>query len=107
MQNSFTLHCIPWVAGASLLQDIRVAACASGLLSHEEMGVDDLDQSCHHALALSKGGRAIGCARITPQGRIERIAVMPHEQREQIKTALVEALNDYARQASLLRANAV
>ncbi len=98
MQNPFTLHCIAWQAGASVLQDVRVAACASGVLAAEEMGSDAQDEISRHALALSKGGRAIGCARLTPQGRIERIAVMPHELREQVKKALVEVLSDYAHQ---------
>lgn len=99
--HPFTLHCIAWDDGAPLFQDVRVAACASGLLSHTEIGVDELDEACQHALALSKGGRAIGCARLTPQGRIERIAVMPHEHRLQIKKALIETLSDYARQIGL------
>ncbi len=96
MQNPFTLHCIAWQAGASVLQDVRVAACASGLLNAEEMGSDAQDEISRHALALSKGGRAIGCARLTPDGRIERIAVMPHERREQIEAALIETLSEYA-----------
>lgn len=101
MQNSFTLHCIAWQAGAALFQDVRVAACANGLLSPEEIATDELDEICRHALAVTKGGRAVGCARITPAGRIERIAVLPHEQRSMIEMALLEALSDYAAQAGL------
>jgi len=101
MNTPFTLHCIAWQSGAALLQDVRVAACASGLLDADEIGSDDLDESSRHALALSKGGRAIGCARLTPQGRIERIAVMPHDLRIQIEAALIEMLSDYARQTGL------
>lgn len=101
MQISFTLHCIAWQEGGSLFQDVRVAACASGLLSNTEMGIDALDETSRHALALTKGGRAIGCARLTPTGRIERIAVMQHEQRAQIEIALIELLSDYAHQTGL------
>lgn len=101
MQAQFTLHCIAWQAGGSLFQDVRVAACASGLLNSAEIGVDELDEISRHALALTKGGRAIGCARITPAGHIERIAVMPHEQRAQIETALIELLSDYGHQTGL------
>lgn len=102
MQTTFTLHSIAWEAGASLLLDVRVAACASGLLSPQEIGSDELDEKCRHALVLSKGGRAIGCARITPEGRIERVAVMPHEQRDRIVVALIDTLKDYASHAGLV-----
>jgi len=90
MSTSFTFHCIEWQAGADLFRDVRIAACASGLLDATEMGADDMDEISRHALALTKGGRAIGCARLTPAGRIERIAVMPHEQRDQVENALIE-----------------
>ncbi len=101
MQSVVTLHCIAWSDAATLLQDVRVAVCAIGLLSAEEMPADDVDPLSRHALAVTKGGRAIGCARITPQGCIERIAVMPHEQREQVIAALIGELKDYARHAGL------
>jgi GNAT superfamily N-acetyltransferase len=99
MATSFTLHCIEWQAGAALFQDVRVAACACGLLDAAEMGADDTDEISRHALALGQDGRAIGCARLTPAGCIDRIAVMPHERRDQVESALIEALSDYAKQS--------
>ena len=98
MDNQFTLHCIAWQAGAPLLLEIRVAACEIGLLSLDEVMPDELDGHSRHALVLSKTGRAIGCARLTPEGHIARMAVLPHEQRSQIEVAMIEALNDYARE---------
>jgi hypothetical protein len=62
-----------------------------------------MDDCSRHALVLSKTGRAIGCARLTPQGNIERSAVLPHEQRSQIEAAMIEALNDYARETKLVK----
>ncbi|TAJ76611.1 MAG: GNAT family N-acetyltransferase [Gallionellaceae bacterium] len=101
MPTSFTLHCIEWRAGEPLFQDVRIAACASGLLDAAEMGADDTDEISRHALALTKGGRAIGCARLTPAGRIDRIAVMPHERRDQIESGLIEVLRDHAKQTGV------
>jgi hypothetical protein len=98
MDNQFTLHCIAWQAGAPLLLEIRVAACEIGLLSLDEVMPDEMDERSRHALVLSKTGRGIGCARLTPQGNIVRMAVLPHEQRSQIEAAMIEALNDYARE---------
>ncbi|MDD5300269.1 MAG: hypothetical protein PHD65_07220 [Gallionella sp.] len=96
MQNTFTVHCIPWQAGAPLLQAIRVAASKTGLMDQAKAQADKLDEQCRHALALSKNGDAIGCARITQDGRIERMVVLPHEQRALVETALTEVLNDYS-----------
>ena len=98
MDNQFTLHCIAWQAGAPLLLETRVAACEIGLLKLDEALPDEQDECSRHALVLSKEGRAIGCARITPEGNIARVVVLPHEQRSQIKAAMIEALNDYARE---------
>ena len=58
---------------------------------------DGLDDSCHHALALSTNGEAIGCGRITAKGHIGRVAVLPEWRRKLIGTAILELLVDYAR----------
>ncbi|MBA4382514.1 MAG: hypothetical protein C0406_08115 [Sideroxydans sp.] len=68
------------------------------VISHLDAMADDLDQQVRHAIALSKTGQAIGCARIMSDGRIERIAVLPHEHQVQIKAALIEILKDFAQQ---------
>ena len=107
MDNQYTLHCIAWQAGAPLLLEIRLAACEIGLLSMDELLSDETDDRSRHALALSKTGRAIGCARLTPQGNIERLAVLPHERRAQIEAAIIEVLNDYAREKKRARNSAI
>ena len=96
MQNAFTVHCIPWQAGAPLLQAIRATASKTGLMDQAKVRADKLDEQCRHALALSKNGDAIGCARITQDGQIERMVILPHEQQALIETALIEVLNDYS-----------
>ncbi len=98
MNNIFTVHCIAWQAGATLLQDVRVAASEMGLMDKSEALADKLDEQCRHALALSTSGKAIGCARITQGGHVDRMAVLQHGQRVQIETALIEVLKDYTYQ---------
>ncbi len=80
------------------MQEIRVAASEMGLMGKGDTLTDNLDNQYRHALALSKNGRALGCARLTPNGHIDRIVALPLEQRAQIETALKEVLNDYAQQ---------
>jgi hypothetical protein len=98
MYNQFTLHCIAWNEGAPLLQEVRAAAGKLGILNPKEVQADGLDERCQHGLALSKDGHAIGCMRITPEGCIERMAVLPQEDKKEIEAALMEMLNDYSRE---------
>lgn len=101
MYNQLTLHCITWQAGAPLLQQVRVAACKAGLLTQIEAQPDEMDERCRHILALSKDGKSgIGSARISPNGDIERMVILPRdlesERRILIETAMTELLSDYA-----------
>ncbi|MGC2049570.1 MAG: hypothetical protein WA635_13300 [Gallionella sp.] len=104
MESAFTMHCITWQAGAPLLQEVREKASELGLINQSEAHADELDELFRHALALSKDGRAIGCGRITTDGRIERIIALPNEHREQVEATLIEVLNDFADQIGLVKA---
>lgn len=68
-----------------------------GLLSLAETLMDPEDEQHHHALVLSESGKAIGCARITLDGKVERMAVLLRENSTEIESALKLAamLNAY------------
>ena len=69
----------------------------------EEQGVpeaiehDALDPSCVHVLARWQG-TPVGTGRLTPNGRIGRMAVLPDHRRFGIGSALLEQLLDAARE---------
>jgi hypothetical protein len=65
-----------------------MTAYRMGLLSCEESKCDEYDESANHALILSESGKPLGCARITTDGKAERMAVLPHEKRNEIEAAL-------------------
>ncbi len=88
MQNSFTLHCIPWRARAPLFKEARTTAYKMGLLSRAESQCDKADECSQHALVLSDDGKPIGCARITTDGKAERMTVLSIENRTEIESAL-------------------
>jgi hypothetical protein len=100
MQNSFTVHCVPWESCAPLLNEIRVAASQMRTISHAEALTDGKDGLARHAIAVSTKGQCIGCARLLPGGHVERIAVLPHEHQAQIKAAMIEILDDFAQQSN-------
>ena len=97
MSNPFTVHLITWHDGQPLLRAIREKVFMQEQGVSAELEWDGKDESCHHALALSANGEAIGCGRITPDGHIGRVAVLPEWRMKHIGTAILELLVDYAR----------
>jgi hypothetical protein len=80
------------------LNDVRVAASQMRVISHVDALEDGHYELARHAIAVTTKGQFIGCARVMPDGRIERIAVLPHEHQAQIKAAMIEILKDFAQQ---------
>jgi predicted GNAT family N-acyltransferase len=63
-----------------------------------ELEIDDWDPRSLHALARDESGRAIGTARLLPDGHIGRIAVLRAARGRGIGTALVGAMLQAARE---------
>ena len=96
MSSPFTVHLLSWHNGEPLLRAIREEVFIREQGVPAELEWDGLDQSSKHILALSVTGEAIGCGRITPDGHIGRIAVLPGWRGKRIGSAILEALLDYA-----------
>nr|WP_221301370.1 GNAT family N-acetyltransferase [Pseudoxanthomonas broegbernensis] len=62
-----------------------------------ELERDALDPSSHHVLALAPDGRVLGTARLTPERRIGRMAVLASARGRGIGRALLDALVEEAR----------
>lgn len=86
---------------ATALQDLRRVREAVFI---EEQGVprdleqDALDPLCHHVIARDAGGAPIGTARLTPDHRIGRMAVLSAWRGRGVGEALLRALLAEARQ---------
>lgn len=61
-----------------------------------ELEWDDLDPLCHHVLARDAAGTPIGTARLTPEHKIGRMAVLPDWRGRGVGGALLRALLDEA-----------
>lgn len=97
MSNPFTVHLVSWHDGEPLLRAIREKIFILEQGVPAEMEWDGLDNACLHALVLTANGDAIGCGRITPDGHIGRVAVLPEWRRKRVASAIMEILIDYAR----------
>ena len=97
MSHPFTVSLVCWHDGEPLLRSIRKEVFIREQGVPEELEWDGLDESCRHALALSRSGEGIGCGRMLADGHIGRIAVLPQWRKLKVGTAIMEALLDYAR----------
>ena len=96
MSNPFTVHLLSWHNGEPLLRAIREEVFIREQGVPAKLEWDGLDQTSQHVLALSVNGDAIGCGRISPDGKLGRIAVLPAWRGKRVGSAILEALLDYA-----------
>lgn len=81
-----------------LLRQVRHAVFVEEQGVPVEVEQDELDPLCQHVLAQDAEGRAIGTGRLTPEGRIGRMAVLPAWRNQGVGDALLLALIERARQ---------
>jgi predicted GNAT family N-acyltransferase len=97
MGNPFTVSLVCWRDAEPLLKSIREAVFIREQGIPAELEWDGADESCRHALALTHQGDAVGCGRMSANGHIGRISVLPQWRKQKVGTAIMEALLDYAR----------
>jgi predicted GNAT family N-acyltransferase len=99
------VHVIPadWASDREVLQAIR------GEVFIEEQGVpreiewDGEDDHAHHFLAINEAGQRIGCARLLPDGRIGRMAVLALCRGQGIGRQLLDAAVEKAKELGFSR----
>jgi len=92
---------VSWEEAGSALADIRRKVFIEEQLVPEHLEWDGLDDSAVHVLALDDQHRAIGCARMFPDGRIGRMAVLPAWRGRGVGRAMLEVLLELARERKL------
>lgn len=83
------------------LHAIRTAVFVEEQGIAPEIEFDSLDPICHHLLARDTLGRAIGTARLSPDGRIGRMAVLAEYRRQGVGASLLRGLIEKARNLGL------
>ncbi|CAG1021543.1 Acetyltransferase [Methylococcales bacterium] len=66
-----------------------------------EVEFDDLDSQCHHFLARDLQNRPIGTGRLSPEGKVGRMAVLPEWRHQHVGESLLRVLIEKARNLGL------
>jgi predicted GNAT family N-acyltransferase len=82
---------VSWHEAQHVLSEIRTQVFVIEQQVPESLEWDGFDAGAVHLLAMSKAGVAVGCARLLPQGRIERMAVLKANRGHGIGLALLQA----------------
>ena len=103
MSRAFTIRILSWSEALPLARPVREKVFVDEQKVPRELEWDEWDERCDHAVACDSGGRAIGTARLAPDGRLGRMAVLRECRGLGVGAALLEALLGRARERSLSR----
>lgn len=95
--RDFHVEAIDYASGAAPLHQVRDVVFVQEQQVPPELERDALDPLSHHVLARDGAGTPIGTARLTPEHRIGRMAVLPVWRGRGVGDALLVALLDEAR----------
>lgn len=94
---------VEWTKAEPVMRFIREAVFIHEQGVPEELEWDGLDPLCVHALAWNDIGDAIGTARMEPDGKIGRMAVLKDWRGRGVGQALLQALLEVAARRGLSR----
>lgn len=91
MTGGFSVREVLWKEDAGRLRLVRYRVFVEEQGVAEEEEWDGMDEECRHLVAEDAEGRPIGTARLTPDGRVGRMAVLQQWRRRGVGSALLEA----------------
>lgn len=97
MQNSFRILLMSWSDALPLARAVRERVFIEEQGVPRELEWDQWDELSDHAVALNTNSDAVGTARLLPDGRIGRMAVLARWRRNGVGAAMLEALLQLAR----------
>lgn len=101
--NTGRVELTDWATTESAIRAIRETVFIHEQGVPVELEWDGLDASCSHVLAWNDHGKAIGTARMQPNGTIGRMAVLKQWRGRGVGKALLQALLDLAATQGLPR----
>lgn len=103
IEDRYYLEAAVWSADSEPLKTVRRAVFIEEQQVPESEEWDDDDAGADHALARASDGRPIGTARLTPDGRIGRMAVVADWRGEGVGAALLRFLIERAQARGMTR----
>jgi len=104
MPAPFTIGIMAWREALPFARPVRDKVFIEEQRVPRELEWDEWDESSDHAVAIDPAGKAIGTARLLPDGRIGRMAVLKERRGKGVGAALLRAMLDRARERSMTRA---
>jgi predicted GNAT family N-acyltransferase len=102
MDDSFQIQLLDWDDAMRLARAVREQVFIEEQKVPRELEWDDWDARSEHAIAFNEG-RGIGTARLLPDGRLGRMAVLAHWRGRGVGRALAGALIARARERGMRR----
>ena len=103
MPAQFTVRIMAWSEALPLARPVRERVFVEEQRVPRELEWDEWDEHSEHAIACDIAGRPIGTARLLPNGRVGRMAVLKDWRRKGVGAALLVAMLDRARGRSMAR----
>lgn len=100
-EAEFTLEPADWAGHGPLLYAVRHAVFVQEQGVPEELEQDAFDPVCRHVLARDRQGDPIGVGRLSPDGRLGRLAVLRPWRGRGVGAALTRWLVEQARRQGL------
>jgi len=104
MSVPFTIRVMSWREALPLARPVRERVFIEEQNVPRELEWDAWDEPSDHAVAFDAEGNPIGTARLLPDGRIGRMAVLKDRRRQGVGAALLGAMLDRARARFMARA---
>src|SRR5262249_28364693 len=104
MPAPFTIRIMIWQEALPLARPVRERVFIDEQSVPRELEWDAWDEASDHAVALDKDGNPIGTARLLPDGRIGRMAVLREWRGKRVGAALLAAMLERARERAIPRA---
>ncbi len=103
MRSEYTIKRAVWEEDSPALCSVREAVFIREQKVPKELEWDEHDISARHLLALDGSGRAIGAARLLPEGRIGRMCVLAEHRGRGVGAALLRAALEWAMECGMER----
>ena len=104
MPAPFTIRILIWEEALPLARPVRERVFIDEQSVPRELEWDEWDEASDHAVALDLAGNPIGTARLLPDGRIGRMAVLKEWRGKRVGAALLDAMLARARERAMPRA---